>query len=207
MRIHSTVVPEEIVSPDFFQQLISGKSQSLIFHQIEQQVVFLWRHGRTHAVHIHLPSGKVDLQPAEFQPLLGIAAALLCRMAPCQNCTHPCHEFSGRKGLYHIVVNAGFKTEQLVVFLAAGGQHDNGNIFLLPDLLAGGIAVQTGHHHVHDNDVIIIFPTECHRLHAVPCFGHFELLELCVLPHYGTNFFFIVYDQHFAHGFHLPRKV
>ena len=115
------------------------------------------------------------------------------------------HQFPRRKGLHHIVVDAGLKAEQLVVFFSTGRKHNDRNALLFPDLLAGGIAVQPGHHHVHDNDIIVVFPAECNRLHAVPCLGHLKVLKLCVFPHHGTDLLFVVYDQHFAHESHLPE--
>jgi len=57
------------------------------------------------------------------------------------------------KGLGDVVVRSHFETGHLVLQLALGGEHDDGDLGGLPDLFAHGPAVHAGQHDVQQDQV------------------------------------------------------
>src|ERR1700736_3962458 len=58
----------------------------------------------------------------------GIAVLLFRdRLCPSQNGLHASEQFSDREGLSDVVIGTEFETHNLIHFLAARREHDNGN--------------------------------------------------------------------------------
>ena len=116
-----------------------------------------------------------------------------------QNSFDSCHQFFWREWLDHIVINAQFKAKQLVIFFSTGGKHNDRNVFPLLDFLAGGKAVQSWHHNIHNNQVKILFPTEGNGFHAIFCLCHFIFFKLSIFPNDVPDICFIIDYQQTIH--------
>ena len=114
----------------------------------------------------------------------------------------PRHHFLGRERLGHIIVRTDLETEELVVLLAARRKHDDRRLLELPDLFHGGKPVQTRHHDVHQNDIVIIVTAHFDRFHAIAGLVRFASLKFDVFAEYCTDHFLIIYDQ-YLHDFLL----
>jgi hypothetical protein len=73
---------------------------------------------------------------------------------PAKNGLHARHQFARLEGLGHVVVGAQLQAHHAVHHLAAGGEHDDGNVAFLADLAAQRKAVHLGQHHVEDGRVV-----------------------------------------------------
>ena len=67
MGVYGSVVPEEVISPDIRQKLVSGKSYVLVFNEVEEKIVLLGSKFHTLAVNGYGPGRNVDLEALEFK--------------------------------------------------------------------------------------------------------------------------------------------
>ena len=88
---------------------------------------------------------------------------------------------------------------QLVIFFSTGGKHNDRNVFPLLDFLAGGKAVQSWHHNIHNNQVKVLFPTEGNGFHAIFCLCHFIFFKLSIFPNDVPDICFIIDYQQTIH--------
>ena len=125
MGIDGTVIAEEIIAPDFIDEFFAGKGDSAVFYKEEEKVVFARGHIHMFSVNNNKSSGKINGKAFVLINFFGFrksdSAAFL-------NCADPHHKFFRRKRLYNIVINAGFKTVNFIIFFAAGGKHYYRNI-------------------------------------------------------------------------------
>jgi hypothetical protein len=73
--------------------------------------------------------------------------------APAQHGLHAGHELARLEGLGHVVVGAQLQPDHAVHHLAAGGEHDQGDVAVAPDGAAQLEAVHLGQHDVEDGGV------------------------------------------------------
>ena len=62
MCINGSVIAEEVIAPYFFKELFARKSNALVSHKVEEQVIFLWRERNRLAVNADFSARDVDLK-------------------------------------------------------------------------------------------------------------------------------------------------
>jgi hypothetical protein len=75
------------------------------------------------------------------------------RLAPAQNRLDPRHQLARIEWLCHVVVGPEFEPHDLVDIVVAGGQHDDGEVGLRPDLAADFPAVQHRQHEIQHDEI------------------------------------------------------
>ena len=108
------------VRPDGLEQLLAREDAAGIFHEMLEQSIFGRPDTEGLVVAAHAVGGEVHLQPGIFELLGGERGAHAA-----QNRTRAGDQFLGAEGLGDIIVGAGLQPADAVVFLAAGGQHDD----------------------------------------------------------------------------------
>jgi len=113
----------DVAAPDLIQQLPARVGAFLVSHEELQQTVFGRAHlGRT-AVDGHAVADRVEQQAADFDWCFAIG-----RAGATQHSLEAGDQFAWGKRLGDVVVGADFKTLNLVVLLALGGEHDDRDI-------------------------------------------------------------------------------
>ena len=192
MGIDGAVVAKEVVSPDVGKKLVSGQCDILILNQVEEKVVFLRGQVDPFTVYGNGAGGKVHFQSVELHYL---GAVVLGTALPLQDRIHPSHQFLRAEWLDHIIVDAQLEAEQLVVFFPSGGEHDYRDVLDLLNFLHRAESIQLRHHHIHDNQIVIVELAETDGTHAVGCFGHLISAELSVFLDDLPNLIFVVYYE------------
>ena len=96
-------------------------------------------------------AGGVDGQLAEGHDVVGGSGL---GHGAVQHGLHAGHQLAGGEGLDHIVVGTALQARQLIVFLAAGGEDDDGGVDVAgAHLPQAGHAVHEGHHQVQDDQI------------------------------------------------------
>ena len=101
-----------------------------------------------------------------------------------QHRAHPRDQLARAEGLGDIVVGAAVEAAQLVAFLAARGQHDDGHAARFrhaPQLPADLDAGEQRQHPVEQHQVRLLLARQQQRLLAVARFGHAEAFALEVV--------------------------
>lgn len=62
-------------------------------------------------------------------------------------------QFAGRRGFGEVIVGADFEADDAIGFIAAGGEHEDGDVGMAADLLERFEAVETGEHDIEDDGV------------------------------------------------------
>jgi hypothetical protein len=89
-------------------------------------------------------------EAVELQPHRGSGCG---GRAPAQHGLHAGHELARLEGLGHVVVGAQLQPDHAVHHLAAGGEHDQGDVAGAADGAAQLEAVHLGQHDVEDGGV------------------------------------------------------
>ncbi len=164
MYVYGTAVAVVFKAPDLIEQLIAREYLVRIGREVIQQLQLLGRCVDLLAVDDQLIVGQVDheLVPADFLDgfFIGIAHSA-------QDGTDTRDDLLGFKGLDHIVVRSQLQTEDLVKYLALGGEHNDGAVGGLADLPAYLPAVHLGQHDVEQHQRRLFTLKELQRLLAV----------------------------------------
>ena len=166
MRVQRAVVAEEVVAPYVADELLTRQGNAAVAHHVEQQVVLLGGQIQLFALDGHLARGEVHHHIADGH-LLTVGRGGHIGGGALQNGGHAHHQFTRRKGLDDIIINAQLEAVDAVILLAARGKHNHGNLRFAADFAAGGEAVEFGHHHIHDDEVVVLLPALFDGFHAV----------------------------------------
>lgn len=158
MHVDGPLGRRPVDAPGAVQQLPPGEHPLRFGHHRQQDLV-LGRsafHGRAVADHlvprrVHRDSGGMD---DRIVALFGGRAST----AP-QHGTDAGHQLARTVRLGHVVVRAELQAEQYVVLRGAGGQHENGNVIVLPQHPAHPEAVDHREHQVQDDEVRTVAPS------------------------------------------------
>ena len=198
-RTQSGVVPYLLVD------LGGGVHPAGIFQKQAQDVVFDGGERHVLPVHRYRLSSVVHNDGAVAQQALLVGLALTPQGGvPPQLALHPGQHLNGIERLGDIVVRADVQPQHLVRILTLGGEQDDGDIPLLPELGGGPDAVQLRHHHVHEDQVNVPAAHGGYRL--LPIIGLHRLVALTGQIDFQrrNNVPVVVTDQNGVHGQPLP---
>ena len=181
-------------------QPVPGQRDVLVLHHVEQDLILL--EGELHSLAGDRDRPRLRIEHELARGKQRGLLALVRRVAPREHRRDPRHQLLGAEGLDHVVVYAQLEAEELVVLLAPGGEHDDGDVLALADLLAGRIAVELGHHDVHDNEVVVVEHALVDGLHAVLGLVGLVIVELRVLAYDSSYHLFVVYYKDLCHRIH-----
>ena len=198
MDIHRAIVPGVGVAPHQIHQALSAVYPPGIFHQQFHQIVLLGGEVDGLAVPDGYPLAGVQRQVTHCQQLrirLGCRTAL-AGGAPQQR-PDAGLQLQNVEGLGDIVVGSAGKAHDLVGVLAAGGEHDDGNVGKFPYLHAGLAAGEAGHHQVQNDEVQRLLTGQLHGGCAVV--GGEDLVALVLQIEFDAldQELFVVYYQYF----------
>ena len=106
--------------PNCVEQLAARLGAARPFHEMAQQTEFGRAKGDLNAIAFYPHSNRIKLQIANHQ-----RAASYCRTCAAQYRLDAGAQFTRRKGFGDIVIGAGFKPADTVLFLATCCQHDD----------------------------------------------------------------------------------
>ena len=190
MRIDGPVVAEEVIAPNVRKELVSGERDIPVFHQIEEQIVFLRCQFNLLAVNGDGSCRDIDFQTVKFHNL---RLRLRGGFSSGKHRVDSGHQLLRAEWFDDIVVDPQLETEQFVIFLPSGRKHDDRNIFDFLYLLAGGKPVQLRHHDIHDDQIIIIQLAKTDCGDAVIRLGNFVTAEFSVFLDDLSNFRLVIY--------------
>ena len=159
------LVPHPFI--DFFRTVNPAR----VFHKQQQDLKLQGRKLHRFAVHAHLHSLLVKLQPPYH---IGLPVFLLIpyrlqeSAIPAQVGIYPCQKLHGGKGLSHIVVRPHIQPHDFIHFLGFGRKHDHRKFMpLFPHLHHHGNAVHPGHHNIHNSQMDFLPVNFLHPFHPV----------------------------------------
>ena len=148
---HCVVRADGLLIPYLLINLINGKHLSRILHQKKQDIVLDGRQLDGIAVHGHLFVVIIDLKAAA---LINLSVRLLVQVPQLGITPHlgldPGYQLQGIKGLRDVIVSPDVKSQNFICILGLGGEDDDGYAAVLPDLQGSADAVQSRHHHIHN---------------------------------------------------------
>ena len=121
MNIHGTLFNEDVVSPDKIEQLGARINSLLVGHEKMQQPKFGRPHRSAFASPVTLCDGRVEPQAMIVDHILR-----QFRRASAKYRFDARFQFAQRKRLGDVIVGAGFEALEFVLFLALGGEQDDG---------------------------------------------------------------------------------
>src|ERR1700692_3996852 len=130
MRVHRPLSNGYVIAPDLIQQLRAAMHAFRMRHEEMQQTEFSRAEieldivGMAVCVRSHAMRSRIESQAID-----GYHVVRQLRRAPAQYRLDPRHQFFRRKRLRHIVVRPDFKSEHLILLVAAGAEHDERNLF------------------------------------------------------------------------------
>ena len=148
--------------------LLGGEDAPQVAHEQIHDLQLRGRQLHRLPVHQQHPLLRLVAQPAvDDLPALALGVHVPQLGVPPQLAAHPGHQLLGVEGLGHIVVRPHGQAQHLVGVLALGGQDDDGQVALLPDLHHRRQPVQLGHHHVDEDQAQGRVQGAVQGLHAV----------------------------------------
>ena len=136
--------------PHLLVNLGGGVDPARMAHEQQQDIVLNRRQVHSLPVQSHGFRLVVHGDGADGQ-LVGLLLHAAQGGIPAQLGAHTCQHLDGVEWLGDVVVCADVQSQDLVGVLALGGEEDDGNIVLLPELGGGGDAVHLRHHDVHQD--------------------------------------------------------
>ena len=198
MGIHGAVLAVVVVIPDLLQDLLTAEGNALVADKKDQQVKLLGGERCLLPGNLDAVAGGVDRQITE-----GIAAGILRRLGHCarQHRLDAGYQLPRGEGLDHIIIGTTLQPGQLVVFLAAGGQHDDrGHDLAGAHLTQAGHAVHKRHHDVQNHKINAALTQHAQRGGAIAGFLTGKACVLQMLPDEVTDARLVIHDQNFSHG-------
>ena len=150
MYVHGAAVAEVVKPPHLVQQLIAGEYPVGGGGQVEEKLQLFGRSVHPLAVHQQLIGVQIDDQLVKGELAL---RRLIVISETAQHGVNAGQHLLHFKRLGDVVVGAHLQTGHLILQLALGGEHDDGDFGGLPDLLAHGPAVHAGQHNVQQHQI------------------------------------------------------
>src|SRR5207247_8909650 len=131
-----------LVAPHRFEEPVARDHFAAMLDEIAQEVELL-------ASEPHLPARAEGLAAAQANAHVaeGELLELLPRAGTPQHRANPRQELAQAEGLGHVVIGAQLQSLDAIGFLAAGGQHDDGNVEPLGAQLAADVPAAHARHH------------------------------------------------------------
>ena len=193
-------IADIIDAPDGVKQLLARVNTAGACEELAQEIVFLEREFQRPSVQGDLVRLFID---GELVHMHGVPLAR-CLCTP-QQSGDALHQHGGAKRLRHIIVRTGIEAHQLVEFLAAGGEHQNGDVGGLSDSAANLPAVALRHHHVEQQKRRVRVRTENGEgLLAVLRLQRRIALAAQKIADQAADMGLVVGDQNFLHRLHPP---
>ena len=161
MGVHGASVAVIIGVPDGVEDLLSGADRVGVPGQEEQQIIFLGSQGDGLSLDPYRAGGGLQLQRADAQELLALAAAAEQGLDPLRKGPH-------LDGLGDVLVSPLPHSGDLTLLVLPGRDHQDRHRGEAADLPAGLNPVHDGHHNVQDHQGgVRVGPQQTHRLLAV----------------------------------------
>ncbi len=122
VHVHGALLDIDVAAPDLIQQLAAGVGAFLVGHEELQQPVLGGAHLGGGAVDGHPVADRIEDQAVDLQRTVALHVA-----GATQHGFQARHQFARREGLGDVVVGAGFQPLDLVVLVALGREHDDGD--------------------------------------------------------------------------------
>ena len=132
-----------------------------VLRKESEQVKFLGCERLFFAVDPYSARSLVDLDAADLHDLIFLYAAPDQSLVSCHMRFYSGDQLAWTEGLGHVVVGAQSQSADLVNVILFGGDHDDRDIFSLPDLLADLETVHTGKHQVEDDQIKFLLQSSC----------------------------------------------
>ena len=174
---------------------------------------------------LHLARGAGDALPGEldavtlgldFQRTVGqrgqlfILRGIRRGAGAAQNGLDAGDDLARAERLDDVIVRAHFEPQNAVDFLAAGGQHDDGELAVLANGLTDLHAGHAGHHLIQQHQIVMLLLNHVQRLPAVVGGVVQKILVIQIEGERLMNDGIIVANQNtyrFAHGDHLGENI
>src|SRR5829696_7114533 len=156
------------------------------------------RQGNRFATYRYLARVRIDFQLVEREyPVC--SGRWLGFVHASEHRVHPGRQFTGRKGLDHIVVGPYAQPDYPVLFFALRGQHDQGHASVGVEAAAYLYAAQAGQHEIEHHQVGLGLLVEPKRLVAVASRNHSVTITPQVEAHDLSDIGLVVDDQDLRH--------
>ena len=211
MGIDGARIAEEIIAPDAGENLFAVEHAPRMAGKQIEQLDLARRAGDALTAELDAVTFGLNLQRAEGQrgQLFFLHGFRRGRRAP-QDGFDAGNDLARAEGLDDIIVRAHFKPQNAVDFLAAGGEHDDGELALFADSLTDLHAGHPGHHLIQKHQVVMLFFDHFKRLLAVVGGIMEKFLVIQIQGERLMDDGVIVADQDarcFAHGDHLRSNI
>ena len=194
-------VDRRVVAPDAVHQLIAREDTAWMRREEAEEVEFLRRQSHLAAALRHLARERIDRHVGEPE--------LLFRRRwtrPPQHRAYACGELARGERLRHVVVGPDLQTDDPVCLLAAGGEHDHGDLRERAQPAADREPVQAGQHQIQHNQVGPLRLGELARLLAVARLERPVAVAAQVADDDLTHDWLVVDDQDGLHGSHCDAR-
>ena len=137
-------------APHAGQQFFGCQDLAHVMSELKQKAVFSGGEVDGLVAQPDFGAGKVDAEIVVDKETVGPGFG---HLRPAKNRPHTGEQFHHRKWFYQVIIRTHVQAADAVLFLAFGGQHDDGNGRKLTDALAGRKPIHVRQHHVQQNQV------------------------------------------------------
>src|SRR5690554_272215 len=123
MHINGTLLDIDVSAPDLVQQLTAGVCALLVGHEELQQAVLGGADLRRSAVDGYPMADRIQAQTTDLDRCFIVQGA-----GTAQHGLQAGDQLPGGEGLGNVVISADFQSLDLVILLALGGEHDDGDV-------------------------------------------------------------------------------
>ncbi len=123
MHINGTLLDIDVAAPDLVQQLTAGVCALLVGHEELQQAVLGGADLRRSAVDGYPMADRIQAQTTDLDGCFIVQGA-----GTAQHGLQAGDQLPGGEGLGNVVISADFQSLDLVILLALGGEHDDGDV-------------------------------------------------------------------------------
>ena len=197
-------VERRLVAPDPVHQLIAREDTARMASEEQEQVELARGQARARfrLYALHAPRHRSRCPRSENAPRRPAG-----RSAAAQHCAHSGDELPRRERLRHVVVGTELEPDDPVRLLAAGGEHDHGQLRARTDPAAELEPVGAGQHHVKHDEARPLPLQQAHaRASPSPASSVAKALAPQVLDDHLADSRLVVDDQNRLHPPILPAS-
>ena len=185
MDVYSPGFSGIFIAPDQFQKLLPGEYPIPVAGQKVEKFKLLQGQEYRLSFHINLPGGIVNDQVSRCDLILRFRLDFF-QGASAKQGFHPGQQLPDTEGLADIIVGAHLQSQDLVNFLALGGQHNHRHsrqVFVCPQAFQHLNPVHAGQHIIQQHQI---------HLHG---FQNRQALFSCLSPQDFVSIFFQIVLQ------------
>jgi hypothetical protein len=156
MDIDGAVEDFVIAFPDFAEQLFAGFHAAGVAGEAEEEIEFDGGEGERLSGERGGAGGGVEAEVAHHHlGFRGVVGGGGCRggAVASGDGAQSGEQFAGRGGFGEVIVSPDFEADDAIGFIAAGGEHEDGDVGVPADLLERFEAVEAGEHDIEDHGV------------------------------------------------------